>query len=338
MFGDNSKRTKQITTNAISMMIAVILFFVGIPWYFVGSHSYNKVVARSSSPIGTTLTFQRSQAEVIISDIYTDKNKDVLIARLSVPPQSQANLPYKGTDYKVFISSKSTNGLKEMPVLFGRFSTDGDMFVIIPKPTDTVYSIFIQNKKFINNTSSDNSSSIIVEDIDDASISKALSSYRYDENSDTNKNAYTVPSDLADIIGFRLTLNPAFKSDSYKAKIIDENLLINNSDGTSEFDFEKFFNIVFKESALKVMQNEHDKKHEEKTRMEARLRDYEARLAENANDTTAKQQAESLRSSISSLDSQMTSLVESMSSYNELQYDPALFNNMQTKAKVIKSK
>lgn len=338
MFGDNSKRTKQITTNAVSMMIAVILFFVGIPWYFIGSHSYNKVVARSSSPIGTTLTFQRSQAEVTISDIYTDKNKDVLIARLAVPPRSQANLPYKGTDYKVFISSKSTNGLKEMPVLFGRFSTDGDMFVIIPKPTDTVYSIFLQNKKFINNTSSTGSTSVIVEDIDDASISKALSSYRYNENSDNNKNAYTVPSDLADIIGFRLTLNPAFKGDSYKVKIIDENLLISNSDGTSEFDFEKFFNIVFKDSALKVMQNEHDKKHEEKTRMEARLRDYEARLAENANDTTAKQQAESLRSSISTLDSQMTSLVESMANYNDLQYDPALFNNMQTKAKVIRSK
>ena len=338
MFGDNSKRTKQISSNAISIIIAALLFVVGLPWFIGGTFAYNQVVARSSSPIGTTLTFQRSQAEITISDIYTDKNKDVLIARLNVPKDAQANLPFKGSDYKVYISSKSTDGMTEMPILFGRMSTDGDMFLVIPKPTDTIYSIFIQNKNYIASSESDSVNSSSVADLSEESISATLSSYQYDDSEESNsKGTYTVQTDLADIISFRLTLKPAINEEAYRAKVINKELLTTDKDGNSEFDFESFFNAVFKESALKQLKSEFETAQKKKSDYETRLRNYEERLAVNENDATAKEEARKLQEEIDLLSSSMEELSSKIATYEALEYDESLFASLQTKAKIINS-
>ena len=340
MFGDSSSRTKTISKHAISVMVAAIIFMICIPWYFWGSHTYKQILARSSSPIGTQMTFNRSQADVKIGDIYTDKKRDVLIARISVDTTAQAKLPYKGSDYKVYITSKSTNGLKSMPILFGRMSTDGDMFLVIPKPTDTVYSIFIQNKNFIGdgNLSASDKDTSEVADLSDNSIAAALSNYKYDDNTKSkSRGTYQIASDDNDTISFRLTINPASKDETFRPKVIDANLL--KKDGNAEsFDFNAFFNKVFKESALKKMTEQYKVLSDNKARLEKTLRDYQERYAENENDTTAKAQIESLSSQIKDSENQLNDLGDKISSYQNLEYDSSMFSNLQTKAKVIKQK
>lgn len=340
MFGDSSSRTKTISKHAISVMVAAIIFIICIPWYFWGSHTYKQILARSSSPIGTQMTFNRSQADVKIGDIYTDKKRDVLIARISVDTTAQAKLPYKGSDYKVYITSKSTNGLKSMPILFGRMSTDGDMFLVIPKPTDTVYSIFIQNKNFIGdgNLSASDKDTSEVADLSDNSIAAALSNYKYDDNSKSkSRGTYQISSDDNDTISFRLTINPASKDETFRPKVIDANLLKKDGNGES-FDFDAFFNKVFKESALKKMTEQYKVLSDNKARLEKTLRDYQERYAENENDTTAKAQIESLSSQIKDAENQLNDLGDKISSYQNLEYDSSMFGNLQTKAKVIKQK
>lgn len=340
MFGDTSSRTKTISKHAVSVMVAAIIFIICIPWYFWGSHTYKQILARSSSPIGTQMTFNRSQADVKIGDIYTDKNGDVLIARISVDTTAQAKLPYKGSDYKVYIASKSTNGLKSMPILFGRMSTDGDMFLVIPKPTDTVYSIFIQNKNFIGEGSlsaSDKDTSEVA-DLSDNSIAAALSNYKYDDNTKSkSRGTYQIASDDNDTISFRLTINPASKDESFRPKVINADLLKKDGD-TESFDFDAFFNKVFKESALKKMTAQYKVLSDNKARLEKTLRDYQERYAENENDTTAKAQIESVSSQIKDAENQLNELGDKISSYQNLKYDSSMFTNLQTKAKVIKQK
>lgn len=340
MFGDSSSRTKTISKHAISVMVAALIFMICIPWYLWGSHTYKQILARSSSPIGTQMTFNRSQADVKISDIYTDKKRNVLIARISVDTTAQAKLPYKGSDYKVYITSKSTNGLKSMPILFGRMSTDGDMFLVIPKPTDTVYSVFIQNKNFIGDGSlsaSDKDTSGVA-DLSDNSIAAALSNYKYDDNSKSkSRGTYQIASDDNDTISFRLTINPASKDETFRPKVINADLL--KKDGNSEsFDFDAFFNKVFKESALKKMNEQYKVLSDNKVRLEKTLRDYQERYAENQNDTTAKAQIESLSSQIKDAENQLNELGDKISTYEDLKYDDSMFSNLQTKAKVITQK
>lgn len=340
MFGDLSSRTKIISKHAISIMVAVLIFMICIPWYLWGSHTYKQILARSSSPIGTQMTFNRSQADVKIGDIYTDKKGNVLIARISVDTTAQTKLPYKGSDYKVYITSKSTNGLKSMPILFGRMSTDGDMFLVIPKPTDTVYSIFIQNKNFIGDgklSASDKDTSNVA-DLSDNSIAAALSNYKYDDNSKSkSRGTYQIASDDNDTISFRLTINPASKDETFRPKVINANLLKKNGNSES-FDFNAFFNKVFKESALKKMNEQYKVLSDNKARLEKTLRDYQERYAENQNDITAKAQIESLSSQIKDAENQLNELGDKISSYQDLKYDSSMFSNLQTKAKVITQK
>lgn len=340
MFGDNSIRTKKISKNAISVMIATIMLFICIPWYLIGSHTYKQILARSSSPIGTTMTFNRSQAEVKISDIYTDKKKDVLIVRLAVDSAAQARLPYKGDDYKVYISSKSTNGLTSMPILFGRMSTDGDMFLIIPKPTDTVYSIFIQNKNYIGDGQSTSRTNVSdVADLSEDSVAAALSNYNYEENSKTkNQGTYQIASDDNDTISFRLTINPASKDTSFKPKVINADLLTSDKSGNISFDFEKFFNKVFKESALKSLKAQYQTLSDKKARYEKTLRDYQERYAENENDTVAKSQIEIEQNKLADLDNELETLADKISSYQKLKFNDSLFKNILTQAKIFNFK
>lgn len=340
MFGDSSERTKNISKHAISVMIAVMIFIICIPWYLFGSHTYKQIVLRSSSPIGTQLTFNRSQADVQIADIYTDKERNVLIVRIRVDTIAQSRLPFKGSDYKVYIASKSTNGLKSLPILFGRMSTDGDMFLIIPKPTDTVYSIFIQNKNFIGEGSADSKdkSQKEVADLSDNSIAAALSNYRYDDNKNsTSKGTYKIATDDNDTISFRLTINPASKDENYRPKVINANLLKEDGDAKT-FDFDTFFNKVFKESALKEMKKQYDTLAETKLRQEKTLRDYQERYATNENDTTAKSQIDSITSKISDTENQLNVLSKKIADYENLTYNDDLFKNLQTKAKIINQK
>ena len=340
MFGDLSTRTKNISKYAISIMVAVMIFIVCIPWYLIGNHTFNQIVLRSSSPIGTQLTFNRSQADVQIADIYTDKKKNVLIVRIRVDNVAQSRLPFKGSDYKVYIASKSTNDLKSMPILFGRMSTDGDMFLMIPKPTDTVYSIFIQNKNFIGEGTIDSKdkSTKEVADLSDNSIAAALSSYRYDDNKNsTSKGTYKITTDDNDTVSFRLTINPASKDENYRPKVINANLL--KKEGNAEvFDFDAFFNKVFKESALKELDKQYEQLAQTKLRQEKTLRDYQERYAANANDTTAKSQIDSITSKINDTENQLSVLSKKIADYKNLTYSDDLFKNLQTKAKVIKQK
>ena len=340
MFGDLSTRTKNISKYAISIMVAVMIFIVCIPWYLIGNHTFNQIVLRSSSPIGTQLTFNRSQADVQIADIYTDKKKNVLIVRIRVDNVAQSRLPFKGSDYKVYIASKSTNDLKSMPILFGRMSTDGDMFLMIPKPTDTVYSIFIQNKNFIGEGTIDSKdkSTKEVADLSDNSIAAALSNYRYDDNKNsTSKGTYKITTDDNDTVSFRLTINPASKDENYRPKVINANLL--KKEGNAEvFDFDAFFNKVFKESALKELDKQYEQLAQTKLRQEKTLRDYQERYAANANDTTAKSQIDSITSKINDTENQLSVLSKKIADYKNLTYSDDLFKNLQTKAKVIKQK
>ena len=103
MFGDSSPRTKQISTNAIFVIIAIVLILFSSIWTVVGMHRYDTLVLRSSTPLETKLKFTRSAADVVLSGIYTDAEKSALVIRLSPTTEAQSRLPFKGSDYRVYL-------------------------------------------------------------------------------------------------------------------------------------------------------------------------------------------------------------------------------------------
>lgn len=352
MYRDKSPRTTPVSKPTTTIIISIIVIFISVIGVILGQLKYNDIVNKSSTPIGSNLTFPRSQTDVTLKNVYVDKNSDVMIVRLQSQDGSQ--LPYKGTDYKVYLNSKSLEGHKKADILFGRMSTDGDMFLVIPKPKDEVYSVFIMNKKYLGvgnqqdqnedneESSADNEelsrqTDIKRDDEEDTqteqSISKALSSYQFDqqnpEQSTTTMNGEG--TDYDDIIYFRVTKDPAFKTKQYKPKRINADLL----NSKNEFDYEKFFEISFKDAIVKDLENKYSTLDEQMKRLQDNQKEAEDRVADNPDDQDAKSQIESNKQSIDELKDQQDKVSNQITEYSLLEYKDSYFKHMNRKATVI---
>lgn len=339
MFGDTSPRTKKVSNSALQILIATALIIFGLFGIIAQTINYKTVLAKSSSPIGTSLTFQRSDATMTIKDIYTDKNKNVLIVRIASDDLSASKLPYKGNDYDVYISSKSLKNYNKVPILFGKLSTDGDMFLVIPKPNKDVYSIFIMNKKFIapiENSESQSSTFDAINDMENTnssdiknSISKSLSNYNYMEN-DPTSTTYDIPSDSLDYISFRLTMDPAFDNEAYKPKVLPKNLLKGNV-----FDFEAFFNAVFKDQVIIGLEKDYKDINKKIAQTVTAQKDLEERLIENPNDTNALAAIDEIKNSNKTLTEKQLEIANKIAEFKSISYNSDMFKDIQNTAYVV---
>lgn len=356
IYRDKSPRTTPVSKPTTTVVIAIILIFICAIFVVLGQLKYNDIVKKSSTPKGTVLTFPRSQAELSLKNIYLDKNSDVMIVRLQ--SNNGSKLPYRGTDYKVYLNSKSLEGHKEADILFGRMSTDGDLFLVIPKPKDEVYSVFIMNKKFLgtSNSSDQSGSSDEGETTDNTelsrqtdpnvnneygeddsqtqqSISKALSSYQFDQDnpeaSTTSMNEQGTNYD--DIIAFRVTKDPAFKTKQYKPQRINADLLNNKN----QFDYEKFFELVFKDAIVKDLEQKYEQADSRMDRLKDQQKEYEDRLTDNPDDQDAKSNLENLKQSEDELKDEQEKTSNQITEYSLLEYKDSYFKYMNKRATII---
>lgn len=345
MFEDSSKRTKQISNNAITIAVCIIISILSIFFVFIGTLKYSGMVARSSSPVGTEMTFTRSNAKVKISGLYTDKSKSALVIRISPEDDAQTKLPFKGTDYKVYLTSKSLDGYKEADIIFGKISTDGDMFLVIPKPSDEIYNVFIMNTKYLavdnittkQGAKRQNDDASNIQDLDEGaennlktSISKAISSYKYDP-SGKNAKEFVVDDNHSDVISFRVTTNPALEDEAHKPIVLDTQLV---TDG-KEFDFKSFFNIVFKQSVVNTLEKQYEANKSTVLQVEEALKEAKERVSQNAQDADAVRAVEKLTNELEILQREQANLANKHSQYSNLQFANSMFSNLQTKATVV---
>lgn len=333
MYKDNSERTSAVNKPFIRTTIALVMMMIAIIALPFGIIRYNAVVAKSSTMIGSELKFERSDAGVTLQNIYTDKKSNVLIARLKLSDSAQANLPFKGSDYKVMIGAKSLKGLEEVSVLFGKMSSDGDMFLVIPKPNiKEIYTLFIINERYVAAADSSKIGAKTISDTDlNRSIANTLSAYDVDRKKD--KNAVTsVKSDNLDAITFKLAMTPGVNNDKYKPTVLDADLL---NEETQEFDFEKFFNVLFKDVALKNFKRDYENLVSQKKQVQIAIDEAKSKIQINQYDKAAGQTLSKSQDQMKILEGDMAKLANDISKYESLQYTPSLFSNLNTKAKVF---
>lgn len=341
MINDISPRTQQLKKYRNALIIAILLLIIGMFAFVTGRITYGKVVAKSSSPMGTKLTFKRSQADVILQDLYTDENKDVLVARISMDTNASQVLPYKGNDYTVYLAADSLNGKTFSPIIFGKMSTDGDMFLVLPYPKDEVYNVFIMNNLYLNlpnlrDTDISNIKDLGISELDEEdqkmrqSLGKVLTNYKYDP--DQKGNTYEMDNRYMDIISFRLTVNPAFKDDpAYAPKVIDAKLIKEDS----TFDFETFFNKVYKDQVIMDLTEKFRAVKIKKSEIDKTVSHYQERLDINPQDADAAKKLADLKNQQSLVRTKQQGITDKLNQYNSLQYTSDLFSNLRTWARII---
>lgn len=339
---DNSPRTNTIKHAYYVLVGCLSVICLSVVGFIFGQVKYSDVLANSSTAIGTEMTFGRSGATCLLSGIYTDEAQSIAVARISFANRTDSlKMPFRATDYVTFVHSDVLpSNIKEMSVITGRLSSDGDMFVVIPKPDPSaVYSVFIMNKNYLavdadkDGTSQGDESKDPV-DITEVkgSLTSALSQYRYQPNEDSSsKSAYEFDSDTKDVIGFRITLSPSLDEPAYKPIVVKGRLLSESG----EFDYKGFFKRVFVDSARVELNRKFEELINRQEMLERQLSEYQARLEENKDDTDAATAYTKVEDELNQIKQKKMDVADLIQAYFSLNVSDKAFHNMNDKAYVI---
>lgn len=332
---DNSPRTKAISRPTWITIGALVMIIVCMIWAMAGCRHFSVIQANSSTPIGSEIKFSRSHAKMTLTGLYTDKNEDVLVARLTPDDKANQQLPYKGTDFTVFVQSDAVKGYQEIPILFGKMGTDGDYMLIVPKPESNVYSFVLvdsssQAKRL--DTKLNRSKNPLDKN---ESVARALSDFNQQlgDNSatgeDTGKDSATTRYDMA---GLRMTLDPAADGDQYRPTQLDTQLL---NPRTKQFEFEKFYQDVFIDTAVKKLTSDYNGLQAEAAQAEETVKIEQDRLAANPADEAAARNLRDAQKQADDAKKAKEDKAAELTRYQALNYDPGLFQNFQDKAVVV---
>lgn len=332
---DSSPRTTAISRPFFITVACLVIIAVCIVWGTLGNRQYNKIMAQSSTPVGSMLKFSKSESEVELTGLYTDKNESALVARLTPTDEAHNTLPYRGTDYAILVQSKALDDYEEIPILFGKMSTDGDIFLILPQPTKEIYSFAIVNKRNLTSSAIKLEKGSEAYDADEVgSVAHSLSEFTNEiDRSQTGDGSLNVSKTRAgedyDIAALRMTIDPAYKEPAYTPRKLDVELI----DPTShQFNFEGFFETVYIEAAIKTLTSRYNDLEAVVAQNQSLVEENEVRLRSNPDDAAARERLKDAKSAVSMSREQQQAAADRLTYYQTLKYDPSVFQDFQTSA------
>ena len=326
MLEKNLKRLSPHLNKAIKGGFAFVMTVFTITFIAYNVVQNRKAIKNSQTPIGETLQFVRSGANVTVKNYYTDKAEDVLIATLEVK-EGNSKLPTKASDY--WVVTTSNIGGRSIPTYFGRMNTDGDFFIIIPYPKDQTYTVAIYNTTTSGGAVSSSGDQIT---IGSGTNSKIVSDITSDLLKNVNKNqAQGVKQ--TDIIALNMTLKSSIQGDSkYAITTLDVDSLLSKEGDTVAFDFKKFYTLAYRDLAVTVAREKVNTYTEEIQALNDKLKEVRETLDRNPNDEVAIRQQDSINASI---ETAQENLEKANQTLNEIKkrfvYDDNTFSNYTTK-------
>lgn len=320
------KRLSPHLNKAIKGGFAFVMTVFTITFIAYNVVQNRKAIKNSQTPIGETLQFVRSGANVTVKNYYTDKAEDVLIATLEVK-EGNSKLPTKASDY--WVVTTSNIGGRSIPTYFGRMNTDGDFFIIIPYPKDQTYTVAIYNTTTSGGAVSSSGDQIT---IGSGTNSKIIS----DITSDLLRNVNTSqPQSVkqTDIIALNMALKSSIQGDSkYAITTLDVDSLLSKEGDTVAFDFKKFYTLAYRDLAVTVAREKVNTYTDEIQALNDKLKEVRETLDRNPNDEVAIRQQDSINASI---EQAQENLEKANQTLNEIKkrfvYDDNTFSDYTTK-------
>lgn len=326
MLEKNLKRLSPHLNKAIKGGFAFVMTVFTITFIAYNVVQNRKAIKNSQTPIGETLQFVRSGANVKVKNYYTDKAEDVIIATLEVQ-EGNSKLPTKASDY--WVVTTSDIGGRSIPTYFGRMNTDGDFFIIIPYPKDQTYTVAIYNTTTSGGAVTSSGDQIT---IGSGTNSKIIA----DITSDLLKNVNTSqPQSVkqTDIIALNMTLKSSIQGDSkYAITTLDVDSLLSKEGDTVAFDFKKFYTLAYRDLAVTVAREKVNTYTEEIQALNDKLKEVRETLDRNPNDEVAIRQQDNINASI---EQAQENLEKANQTLNEIKkrfvYDENTFSDYTTK-------
>ena len=326
MLEKNLKRLSPHLNKAIKGGFAFVMTVFTITFIAYNVVQNRKAIKNSQTPIGETLQFVRSGANVKVKNYYTDKAEDVIIATLEVQ-EGNSKLPTKASDY--WVVTTSDIGGRSIPTYFGRMNTDGDFFIIIPYPKNQTYTVAIYNTTTSGGAVTSSGDQIT---IGSGTNSKIVSDITSDLLKNVNKNQVQGVKQT-DIIALNMTLKSSIQGDSkYAITTLDVDSLLSKEGDTVAFDFKKFYTLAYRDLAVTVAREKVNTYTEEIQALNDKLKEVRETLDRNPNDEVALRQQDSINASI---EQAQENLEKANQTLNEIKkrfvYDDNTFSDYTTK-------
>ena len=326
MLNENIKRLSPHIGKAIKGGFAFLMIVFSTVFIAYNVIQSRKAIGDSQTPIGESLQFVRSGANIIVKNYYTDENEDVLIATLEVQ-EGNSKLPTKASDY--WVVTTSDIGGRSIPTYFGRMNTDGDFFIIIPYPKQQTYTVAIYNTTTSGGDIRSNGEQL---NIGSGTNSKIASDITSDLLKNVNKSQVQSVK-KTDIIALNMTLKSAIKDDSkYKITTLNVDSLLTKKGDTVTFDFKKFYMLAYRDLAVSVAREKVNSYTEEIQALNDKLKEVRETLDRNPQDEVAIKQQNNINDSIANA---QDNLEKANQNLNEIKkrfaYDENTFSDYTTK-------
>lgn len=315
LLGDKDKRTRHGLRIMLATFLGVLFLLTGLGSYIYQLGNYNYYLVNNTTPIGSSLEFARSGAEITISDVWTDQNRDVTVVKLGYSQNARKLLSTQGKNYNLYMATKEKDRPKKLEMSYGMLSTDGDAFLFLKgKLDERAYQVFIANQVSLisGDDTADDDTKVNVNEAD--SVTKALSQYSMNDVNNEGVISFgkkAKPVNTPDNINFRI--NPY--SDS--TNVYQGSFLTKDGD----IDYSKVVAVTSKNNVVSKLEDQLNASNTNIKEIEATKAEYLERLQQNPDDKDSQE-------SIRQLDSRMETEIKAINDTQKLidQYKNADFN------------
>ena len=333
IWGDRDPRTRQGITFFFLLFFNILGLILCTVWLVIQMVNYGQYLKENTTKIGTELEFVKSKAKVTLSDVWTDKDRNVTMVKLGYDRQSRNLLSTKGKNYKIYLIDKEGRKPKGVKISYGILGSEGDGYLFIKgNLQEKAYQILLTSQIELttgdetedDDTEEDSTANIESqksEDISDASIKRSLSESSHGDISDNGilnfDNKSKQPN--ADYINFRVN---AF-SDS--TKVYKGSFL--KADNT--IDYGKIIEQTSLKDVVKDIDEKIKKREKKAKQYEVSLEEYKQRAKDNKEDDDARSNVKGIEDSIDENNTKLENLKKSKEKYERADFDKSSFGDMQ---------
>lgn len=340
--GDHDPRTKRDVKTLIICIFGFSLILASVISGVFFNHAYSNYKKNNTTELGTTLHFSKTDdAKVKINEVWTDKKREVTVAKLGYPSQTRKLLSTKGKNYKIYMKAKGERPKAQMA--YGILGNEGDGYLFIKgKLKDQPYNIGIENTISLTTESSGKTNSDSLTSDNEENLETAISSMNQDGssnswfNSKADKQAENAKS-KNDFIKF--IINPYSKSTKvYKGSFLTPSGDIDYSKVVSQTSVDKSLNSIDKQ--IDKRKDNLDTLKTSKTEFEQRVKDEKKKdkkkdSKNKDNQTTDNEKnLEDVKKAIKEEKEGIDDLQKERKQFEKADFNKDSFGEMQTKSKI----
>ena len=340
--GDHDPRTKRDVKTLIICMLGFSLILASVVTGVFFNHAYSNYKKNNTTELGTTLRFSKTDdAKVKINEVWTDKKREVTVAKLGYPSQTRKLLSTKGKNYKIYMKAKGERHKAQMA--YGILRNEGDGYLFIKgKLKDQPYNIGIENTISLTTESSGKTNSDSLTSDNEENLETAISSMNQDGSSNSwfkskaDKQAENAKS-KNDFIKF--IINPYSKSTKvYKGSFLTPSGDIDYSKVVSQTSVDKSLNSIDKQ--IDKRKDNLDTLKTSKTEFEQRVKDEKKKdkkkdSKNKDNQTTDNEKnLEDVKKAIEEEKEGIDDLQKERKQFEKADFNKDSFGEMQIKSKI----